>query len=43
MRTEFLIGLVISIPVAIAVGWAYSALLWGAWYRREAKKIREGK
>ena len=42
MTKEFIIGIVISIPVAVIVAHVYSSLLWGAWFRREAKKIREG-
>ena len=42
MSNEYIVGLIISIPVALVVGHLYSSFLWGRWFEREKRKIERG-
>ena len=39
---EYFIVIVLSIIIAIPVGYLCSHLLWGSWFEREKKKMERG-
>ena len=42
MSRDFIVNLVIAMPVALVVSYLFSSILWGRWFEREKRKIERG-